>query len=390
MRYFLALLLAASATMANAANFISLHQTPLRIALPPAAGSYDYTFSRPVGFKAQYAPTGVSGCAIGFGTGGCAFSGGGSLALPEFTGYQLQASEFKVFIPAGTKSFMFTGYAPQGALSAFVMRYGAAPTRVATLSGAEYQATMAAEKIDTVFSRLVSTGAEQLVVHDGGGTVRFVGGQLDANRGSTNQGKWLYIRQLNGSQLYDVQGGLDVDMPKFAAGYAQIQWNTSTYPDPVEAATAPVTTVPDAGTPGTITPGVTYPGTNPGPASDTLTTAVVSGAGQPLKLDVTLTQALANIPAGDTASAWFGVRIPASLFFVDSWYFRTETTWAQLPFLNMDAVAYKANVANAPLLKFTPSFDFTAEELNAYRIEIHFGYKTKTGAFVNKGKIWPQ
>lgn len=60
-------------TFAQAANFVSVHQSALRIALPPAPGTFTYPFDNKVGFKEQYAPTGVTGCAIGFGTGGCAF-----------------------------------------------------------------------------------------------------------------------------------------------------------------------------------------------------------------------------------------------------------------------------------------------------------------------------
>lgn len=106
--------------------------------LLPDAGSLEYPKDVRTGFKQQYAPEGASGCAIGFSRTGCAFPGGGSLALPEYTGYQLQASEYRIFIPAGTKSFMFSGYAPQRAVAAFVLRYGAPPSRTAGMSGAEY------------------------------------------------------------------------------------------------------------------------------------------------------------------------------------------------------------------------------------------------------------
>ena len=131
MRYLIVLFLSALATVAQAANFVSMHQSAHKIALPPAPGSFNYTFDTKVGFKAQYDPTGVTGCAIGFATGGCAFPGGGSLSLPEFTGFQMQSQEFKIFIPAGSRSFLFSGYAPQGTQSAFVLRYGKEPTRVA-------------------------------------------------------------------------------------------------------------------------------------------------------------------------------------------------------------------------------------------------------------------
>ncbi len=378
MRYLFVLFLAAMSTFAQAANFVSMHQSAYKIALPPAAGSFNYTFETKVGFKEQYAPTGVTGCAIGFGTGGCAFPGGGSLSLPEFTGFQMQNQEFKIFIPAGTRSFLFSGYAPQGSQSAFVLRYGKEPTRVAALSGAEYQAAQTSERIDTAFTRLVNQDVDHFVVHDGGGTLRFVGGQLDANRGSTGQGKWLYVRQLSGSALYDYQGAIDVDMPKYAAGYAAISWTTSPFPDPVDAAS------PGGGGGGGTT--------NPPVAGTTVTTSVLSTAGQPLRLDITLTQAAAEVAANPRISAWVAARIPANgLFYTtDVWFFRKVDGWAQLVLPFPEAVAYSSLGTNATSLKFTPSLDLTDTELRAFNIEVYFGYKTSTGAFVSNGKIWPK
>ena len=158
-------------------KFQSLHQSPLKVATPPAEGSYDYPMVQLRGFRDQYNPAGITGCAIGFpGVQGCAFPGGGSLSLPEFTGYQLQAQEFRLYVPAGTKSVMFAGYAPQRERAAFVMRFGQAPTRTAPLSGDEYHAVQATERIDTSFATLVNSQADMVVVHDGGGTVRFLGG----------------------------------------------------------------------------------------------------------------------------------------------------------------------------------------------------------------------
>ncbi|MDP4078325.1 hypothetical protein [Acidovorax sp. A1169] len=236
MRSLFLVFLAAFSTFAQAANFVSIHQLPHKTPLPPAAGSFTYTFDTKVGFKEQYAPTGVTGCAIGFGTGGCAFPGGGSLPLTEFTGAQLQHhKEFKIFIPAGTRSLLLSGYAPLATQSAFVLRYGKEPVRLAPLSDAEYQAARTGQHVEALFSRLVKEDAEQFVVHDGSGSLRFMGGQLDANGGSTDQGQWLYVRQLSGAPLMTYQGAIDVDMPKYAAGYAAITWNTRSAPDPIDA-----------------------------------------------------------------------------------------------------------------------------------------------------------
>ena len=254
MRSLFLVFLAAFSTFAQAANFVSIHQLPHKTPLPPAAGSFTYTFDTKIGFKEQYAPTGVTGCAIGFGTGGCAFPGGGSLPLTEFTGAQLQHhKEFKIFIPAGTRSLLLSGYAPLATQSAFVLRYGKEPVRLAPLSDAEYQAARTGQHVEALFSRLVKEDAEQFVVHDGSGSLRFMGGQLDANGGSTDQGQWLYVRQLSGAPLMTYQGAIDVDMPKYAAGYAAITWNTRSAPDPIDtvsgdgpAAPPPVATTPPA------------------------------------------------------------------------------------------------------------------------------------------------
>ncbi len=384
MRYLAVLLLAAAAPCAQAANFVSLHQSALRIALPPAAGSYNYTFDTKVGFKQQYAPQGATGCAIGYATGGCAFPGGGSLALPEFTGYQLQYKEFKIFIPAGTRSFMFSGYAPQRTQSAFALRYGSAPAREAALSGAEYQKAQSGERIDSSFSRLVNErGTDQFVVHDGGGSLRFVGGQLDANRGSTSQGNWLYVRQLSGSPLYDVQGAIDVDMAKYAAGYAKIAWTTSNYPDPVDAPSA-------GGGTGTVTPPDNATSL-PFPA--TVSASVVSAAGQPLRLDITLVQAASDVAANPKISTWVAALVPANglSFPADTWFFRLANgTWTSLVPVDVEGIAFASQVANAATLKFSPTLDFTEAELRAFNVQVHFGYKTSTGGFVSKGKVWPQ
>jgi hypothetical protein len=380
MRFLLVLCLSVVASWAHAANFVSLHQTALRIALPPAAGTYDYTFDSKVGFKQQYAPEGVTGCAIGYSTGGCAFPGGGSLALPEFTGYQLQYKEFKIYIPAGTRSFLFSGYAPQATESAFALRYGSAPVREAALSAAEYQNTKSTEHIDTTFARLVNEpGADHLVVHDGGGTVRFVGGQLDASRGSTGEGNWLYVRQINGTPLYDIQGAIDVDMAKYAAGYATISWTTSSTPDPVEG---PSPSTGTASTTATASASVAA-----------LSTSVLSSTGQPLQLGITLTQPAADVAASPTASAWVAARIPANGQdrLADLWFFRkADGTWASQVPADVQGIAFASRVANAATLKFAPLLDVTDTELRAFGAEIHFGYQTSTGAFVNKGKVWPQ
>lgn len=218
----------------SSSRFISLHQTAIKIATPPPAGSYEYGAELRTGFKQQYAPTGISGCAIGFSVGGCAFPGGGSLSLPEFTGYKLNAAEFKIYIPAGAKSLMLSGYAPQYSRSAFALRFGAEPARASALNDSEYAAAQSSERIDQSFANLINNRQELFVVHDGGGTLRFVAGGIDGSRTPITRGGWLYIRQLNGSPLYDIQGGIDVDMNKYAAAFQSIVWLSSGSNDPAD------------------------------------------------------------------------------------------------------------------------------------------------------------
>lgn len=266
-----------NATVAVAGNFVSLHQSLMKIALPPAVGAFTYTYDAKIGFQQQYSPVGASGCAMGFGVDGCAFRGGGALSLPEFTGYQMQYKEFKIFVPAGTKTLFLSGYAPQNTKSAFALRFGAEPVRIAALSDAEYTTIQATESIGQSFSKLIDSRQELLVVHDGGGSLRFVAGSLIGNALLTEP-NWLYIRQLSGSGLYDYQGGIDVDLTKYAEGYSRLAWSASTYPDPLVGAT------PGTGTGTTPTPTPTPPPSSGGlsftPATlfkDATTPVTISG-----------------------------------------------------------------------------------------------------------------
>lgn len=208
--------------------FISFHQQPLKIATSFNGTTYDYaTFT---GFQNQANPDGVAGCAIGFGTGGCAFPGGGSILLPEPTNYSWSANMWKVYIPRGTKGLNLVGFLPQGAQAAYVMRFGQEPSRTTPLSGAEYSAAQVVENIDRSFKDLCRDSLELIHVHDGGGTLRMVGGTLGAfNTGDQNKsmdaGGWLYFRQLNGSGLFSYSGGMDIDMPKYAEAYASMGFN---------------------------------------------------------------------------------------------------------------------------------------------------------------------
>lgn len=381
MKYLLGILLAAACTFANAANFVSLHQSPLKIALKPQGESYEYPIATFTGFKNQYAPTGVTGCAIGApGAFDCGFRGAGSLFLPEFTGYQLQAREFKVFIPAGAKNFLFSGYVPQRANVAFVLRYGKEPTRVQPLNEGEYAQSQVSEKIDTAFPRLVSEDRDHFVVHDGGGTLRFSGGNIP--NGSTDTGRWLYFRQLNGEPMYDVQGAMDLDMDRFIAGYNAMTWTNSYHPDPIESG-APVVTPPVVVPPVVVPPVVTPPAG--------LVVNQVSAPGMPLKLDITLTQTAAEVAANPRLSTWVAARIPmGNLFFSEVWFFRTPAGWTGHLLGDIEDAALIRQSQNMVSTTMSPTLDFTPEEFAMFGVEIYFGYRTSNGVFVNKGRIWPK
>lgn len=203
-------------------SFWSVHQEGLKIALQPPAGTYNYSFAYPVGFKAQYNPDDVGGCVMGFKINtSCAFPSMGSYSLPEFTQYKLAKSKFKVYVPPGTKELRFGGYYPQGTKAAFAIKYGAPPVK-ASINDAEYAQAQVNEKVTTAFPRIIA-GEEIIVVHDGGGSMRFLAGAVPA----IDKGGWVYFTQLSGSYMYDVQGGVDLDLEKFRAGYQSIPWDSS-------------------------------------------------------------------------------------------------------------------------------------------------------------------
>ena len=219
-------------------TYTSWHQSALRIATPPAAGSYTYQFIYPTGFKNQFDPNNsVTSCAMGYvKNSDCAFPGGlsdGSLTMSFSENYNLyQVPEnIRFFVPSGTKEVRLVGYAQQKTAFAFVMRMGQPPTRSAPVGAAEYSQIQVSEKVDTSFQRLVN-GEEILVVHDGGGTLRMLSGRISATSGG-----WVFVRQLEISQpvsglttgetLYQLQGGMDVEKTAFTSQYNQIKWDTN-------------------------------------------------------------------------------------------------------------------------------------------------------------------
>lgn len=216
-------------------NFISLHQYNLRIAKSPAAGTYDYEFYNYIGYKNQYNPADqIAGCALGVLKNNiCAFpwNSDSSVAL-NFTenmiGYNVPKS-FRFYASSGLNDVRMSGYAPQRTAFAFALRRDQPPTRTQPVSATEYVSFQQNERIDTSYDRLAK-GEEIIVVHDGGGTVRFLSGQ------SVGVGGWIFVKQLDladsvsmlgmnfGQNLYDIQLGLVADKNDFMSQYLNMQW----------------------------------------------------------------------------------------------------------------------------------------------------------------------
>lgn len=201
----------------------SIHQQPLRIATPPVSG-YEYGNVYKAGFKEQYNPDdSVAGCLIGIaGKAGCAFPGGPVLGLGEFTNYLLKQQQFKIYIPAGATEMTLSGYYPQNVKGAFALKFGAAPSRSVHVAEPEYGQAQRAEKVNEAFKALVTDGRELVIVHDGGGSMRFIAGKIPA---PLAQGGWLYIKNLNGSDMYDIQGSIYVDLQKYVEGYRRTSFD---------------------------------------------------------------------------------------------------------------------------------------------------------------------
>lgn len=340
-------------------KFQSLHQTKLVIALPPQDGSYEYPRLNVFGFKDQYDPSGVTGCAIGIpGARGCAFPGGGSLSLPEFTGYKLQTREFRFYVPSGTKSVMFSGYAPQRAIAAFALRFGSEPARTAPLEAIEYQNAQDGEKIDSAFPKLYTTKQEMFVVHDGGGTLRFLAGNLVE---PSKEGGWVYVRQLMGDPLYDIQIGIDLDVALYADAYSKIQWGDDG--DPIGSSLV-------------IPPPVVKNN------ETTCKVQVMSQGNEPFRIRVGLEQSQADIAANPLITIWLAG------FVNNTFFFRTQKdTWTS-DMSNPDAAARVLYGNNQAYIEFETSIEFTEEQLRREGASILVAYRTNSEPFKNLGVIW--
>ena len=214
------------------AQFLSLHQSPLtylKASSVDANGNFVEVMSDPlVGFKNQYAPTGVSGCVLGFAAyqSQClAAYGGLYFNFPEYSSFK----EFKVYVPAGTTDFLMFGFLPQNTQYAVAVRLGTPPSRTSSITSAEYETVLANQNLVTSFSRL-QAGEEVIAVHDGSGSL-FVGSFENFSQPLV-EGKWLYLRVITGEDIFNLTGFVEINLDAYAEGYARIVFGADG--DPVD------------------------------------------------------------------------------------------------------------------------------------------------------------
>ena len=207
------------------AQFQSLHQFPVMHNISSsldAAGNLNFTKTEQLfGFRNQFAPSGVSGCVMGYPelrTLCQTVNGGFGFILPGYSSY----TEFRIYIPAGTSFFGVSGYLPQSVQYAAAVKLGSAPSRISSLSFQEYETAKLSQNKNTDFGKLLA-GEERIMVHDGGGSISLSGvARLSAAPMTT--GQWLYVRVLNGSSIADLGALYEVDLEKYRAGYNTTQF----------------------------------------------------------------------------------------------------------------------------------------------------------------------
>ena len=206
-----------SGTLGNVdKSFISIHQMAEVTIAKPSGGSEVL-----LGFKKQYAPTGISGCAIGYPeyrslcvtpVGGLAFS------LPGWMTF----TRHRVFIPAGTTFFSLTGNLPQNVKCAVAIKFGSAPSRTQPLSDAEYETRRSSQNIETAYSKLAA-GQELVMVHSYGGNMSLSGNFRIPGDG-LSEGKYLYFNVINSTPIYILSGIYEVNKTVYAS-----KFNTLTF-----------------------------------------------------------------------------------------------------------------------------------------------------------------
>jgi hypothetical protein len=203
-------------------------------------------------FQKMYAPTGLTGCALGVSqfSSLCAYPGSGvlSFGFPGYT-YPTNINEVKIYVPPGAFRFSLYGFLPQSVTAAVALRMDQAPERVAALSDDEYRTTKSQMDNDTTFQQLLA-GKELIRVHDGGGTFKPVWGY--ANNTSilekTTTGRWLYIRFINQADIDGFTSAISVDLPLYQAWYSAstTKWDANGDPIDTNSGSSGGTTTPTA------------------------------------------------------------------------------------------------------------------------------------------------
>lgn len=224
------------------AQFQSLHQFPVTYNIGTsmdASGNIYYNKTPQLfGFRDQFAPSGVSGCVMGYPelrTLCQTVDGGFGFTLDGYSSY----TEFKVYIPAGTTFFGLSGYMPQSVQYAAAVKLGSAPTRVAMLSAAEYEAAKVAQNRNSDFAKL-QAGEERLMVHDGGGSISL-SGIARLSTAPLTTGQWLYVRVLNGSSIAGLGALYEVNLDQYRSAYSTTQFGADGDPVTSGGTTPPPT-----------------------------------------------------------------------------------------------------------------------------------------------------
>ena len=98
----------------------------------------------------------------------------------------------------------------------------------------------------------------------------------------------------------------------------------------------------------------------------------------------------ASSDIGKATKVWIAARLPASSFFVnvDTWFFRTPSTWQTLILPNLDLLVFKSVTALGASEDIVLPTGLPKDLMQYYGLEINLGYQTSAGQFKNVGRIW--